>query len=412
MLRRLVLPAGIVIIALFIFAFLKQSEPQKKPSKRTEKSWLVSAVKLDIQDLPPEITLYGRVETPQQATLKSALTADVMTVSVFEGQQVKAGQTLAKLDDTDLLLLLRQRQASVAEIDALIAIELSRYKLDKSLLQQENELLRLAEKALQRADKLNQTQLVSRENLDDQRASKERQILTIKRLQHDIDNHPARLANLKAKRANSQALLDQVKVNLKRTVITAPFDGRIASVNVSPGDRVSTGTALLSIYDLNMLEVRAQLPSRYIQTVRASLKRGEKMQAKAMTDDGQLLDCFLTRLAGEVRLDSGGIDGLFSLTSDNQPLALGTFVELSLKLPPEKAVMAVPFNALYGFNQVYLIKDSRLQSVMVKRVGEYRDTAGKKMLLIRSSDLKQGDNIVSTQLPNVTTGLKVSVLSE
>ncbi len=410
--KQILLPAGVIFIALIVFVWLTQSKAEKVTGKRHEKSWLVSAVSVNIQDLSPEITIYGRVETPQRAILKSALVADVTEVNVLEGEKVKRGQVLVRLDDTDMLLLLRQRQASVAEIDALIASELLRHQRDKSLLQYENELLKLADKAVQRANELEQTQLLSQANLDEQMASKQRQILTVKRLQHDINDHPVRLANLKAKRLNYQALAEQAKVNLKRTVIYAPFAGRIATLDVAVGDRVSAGTDLLSLYDLASLEVRAQLPNRYVTSIRASLNDDEEgLQAMTSDVDGQTLGFLLTRLAGEIRPDSGGIDGLFSLASGNTSLVLGTFVKLSLKLMPEKSVIPIPFNALYGLDRVYLIEDGYLRSVKVTRVGEYQPPTGKKMLLIRSADLKQGDNIVSTQLPNVTTGLKVKVIN-
>lgn len=402
----------IIIIALAVFIALKQSKPEKAVIQKPEKSWLVNAVTVDIQDLSPEIIIYGRVETPRQATLKSAMVADVVEANILEGTEVNVGETLVKLDDTDLLLLLHQRQADISEINALITSELSRYQRDKELLQYENELLQLAENAVQRINKLEQTRLVSQANLDETRATKQRQLLTVKRLEHDINDHPARLTSLRAKKNQYQALVEQAEVDLKRTIIKAPFDGRIAKLNVSRGDRVMSGEELLSIYDLKNLEVRAQLPGRYLNQIRTSLQSDEQLRATAVVDDGQTLEFFLTRLSGEIRLDSGGIDGLFSLNSDSQLLALGTFVELSLQLMTEKSVIAIPFNALYGLDRVYRINDGYLQAVSVKRVGEFHSKEGGRKLLIRSDDLKQGDTIVSTQLPNAMTGLRVDALND
>jgi len=394
-----------------VFIALKQSKPEKVTIQKPEKSWLVNTLAVVIQNISPEIILYGRVETPRQAMLQSAMVADIVEASVLEGTEVSVGQVLVKLDDTDLLLILDQRQADIAETKALMASELFRFQRDKDLLLYENELLQLAENAVNRATKLEQSHLVSQANLDDAMATKQRQVLTIKRLNYDIKDHPTRLAALQAKQNRYQALLEQAKVDIERTIIKAPFNGRIAKLEVALGDRVMIGEDLLSIYDLESLEVRAQLPGRYLTQIRSSLQHGKTLTATAIVD-GKTLDFVLTRLSGEIRLDSGGIDGLFSLVGDNQILALGAFVELTLKLSTENAVIAIPFNALYGLNRVYRLNDGYLQAVKVNRVGEYLSESGDKQILVRSNELKAGDALVSTQLPNAITGLRAEAIND
>jgi hypothetical protein len=178
-------------------------------------------------------------------------------------------------------------------------------------------------------------------------------------------------------------------------------------LNVSLGDRVRAGDNLLSIYDLDDLEVRAQIPGRYLKQVRDTLSKGHKPIATAVIDDG-FFNFELNRLSGETRQDSGGVDGLFSLIEENKStLALGTFIELSLSLDSQDDVIVVPFNALYGLNRVYRIQAGYLEAVQVSRVGEYKNSNGQIQLLIQSDDLNKGDRIVSTQLPNAITGLRV-----
>lgn len=411
MLKRVVLPLLIVLIAIATFVGLKQSKPEKAVFNKPEKVWRVNTVPVNLQSLSPEITLYGRVETPRKSSLKSALVADVLSIDVLEGSVVDVGQLLMTLDDTDMQLSLTQRQADLAEIEALIISENERFNRDKDLLEQETALLQLADKAVSRSKKLEQSRLASQANLDEAQASKQRQLLTLKRLKFDITEHPARAAQLQAKLKRAQALLKQAEVDLDRTIITAPFSGRIAQLNVSVGDRVRAGDSLLSLYDLDNLEVRAQLPGRYINQVYMMLQQHEAVMASASLNQQQL-SFKLERLSGEVNVDSGGIDGLFSIIANKYALALGTFVELKLKLAQQNAVIALPFNALYGLDHVYKIEKGYLQSVTIERVGEFTNKLGEKQLILRSSDLQQGDRIVSTQLPNATTGLRVEAVGE
>ena len=408
MIKRIVLPALILAAAIIVFVMMVKTKAEPPKVERPEKVWLVNAVQAKLQTLSPEITIYGRVETPRDATLSSALQAEVVGVDVLEGDIVQAGQTLIRLDDTDSQLLVAQRQADVDEINAQISSENDRYQRDKDLLVHQQKLLELDDKAVSRAQKLEQSRLASKSSLDDALAAKQRQLVTLKQLQHDMTEHPTRIAQLKATMERAQALLKQAHVDLSRTVIKAPFSGRVAKLDVAVGDRVRVGDSLLAIYDLQNLEVRAQIPGRYINQVQRMLANHQNLQATAQLDD-KTLQLNLHRLSGAVRQDSGGIDGLFTLNTTQQTLPLGTFVELHLKLSPQPDVVALPFTSVYGLNKIYRIKDGYLQSLTIHRVGEIYLADGKKQLLVKSPELHNGDQIISTQLPNAINGLRVEV---
>lgn len=411
MLKRFIFPIIILLVAIAIVMAMNASKPEKKTLTRPEKVWRVKTVTVQLQQIAPEITIYGRVETPRQATLNAAISADVTEVNILEGAVVAAGDQLITLDHSDAALILAQRQADLAETNALMSSEISRQRRDKGLLTNEKALLVLTEKAVDRAKKLDASRLVTRSSLDDAIANQQRQVVTVKRLKYDISEHPARLAGLTARQARAQAILAQAKLNVERAYVNAPFNGRIANLTVSIGDRVRIGDNLLSIYDLDQLEVRAQIPGRHLKQVRNDLAAGHYPQAIS-TLDGTQLAFELTRLSGETREDSGGVDGLFNLITEDQTLALGTFIELSLSLDLQKNVAVIPFNALYGLNRVYRINEGYLEAVSITRVGEYESDNGQTQLLIRSVDLKEGDQVISTQLPNAITGLRVEAMND
>lgn len=408
MLKKTVLPLIIIALAVLIFFLLKVSEPETAAREQPQKAWLVDAVTVEHQRLAPEITIYGRVETPRDASLKAAVEADIEAIHVLEGDTVDAEQVLINLDDTDVSLMRDQRQADVREAQALIDTENQRYQRDRDLLDNQQQLVNLADKAVQRAKKLEETRLASQSALDDALAAYQQQVLSLKQLQHDIDQHPARLAQLQAAKSRAQALLAQAEVNIGRTRITAPFDSRVAALNVAPGDRVRPGDNLLTVYDLSNLEVRAQIPGRYIGRVRTLMNQGRQLEARANLE-GETIKLTLQRLSGEVRQDSGGIDGLFSIDNNREPLPLGTFVELQMQLAEQDDVIEIPFSALYGLDRVYRIEDGLLQSVAVERVGEKTRQNGQKIMLIRSDKLQPGDKVAATQLPNAITGLRVEI---
>jgi multidrug efflux pump subunit AcrA (membrane-fusion protein) len=189
--------------------------------------------------------------------------------------------------------------------------------------------------------------------------------------------------------------------------VLAPFDGRITRVEVAVGDRVRPGDSLVSLYDLEALEVRAQIPSRHLARVRGALSEGAELTAVA-TLDGRPLELRLDRLGGAAATASGGVDALFKLERTSALLTLGRTVALNLRLPREQGVVELPFEALYGLDRIYRLQGDRMQGVRVERVGERRSGPNSRVL-VRSADLQAGDRVVVTQLPNAMDGLRVQV---
>jgi hypothetical protein len=64
---------------------------------------------------------------------------------------------------------------------------------------------------------------------------------------------------------------------------------------------------------------------------------------------------------------------------------------------------------MYGLDRIYRLEDGRMTALTVERVGEQRTAAGQTQVLARSPDLQAGDRVITTQLPNAITGLKVEV---
>ncbi|HAQ49945.1 MAG TPA: efflux transporter periplasmic adaptor subunit [Gammaproteobacteria bacterium] len=410
MLQRFIIPISIILIGVAMVTTMALLKSEKKTYDKPAKLWRVTTAPIEVTSLSPEITIYGRVDTPRKATINAAITADVMQVDALEGQEVSKGQALLSLDNRDSRLLVAQRQADMDEVAAAIRSEKTRYQRDKETLINQMVLLDLAKKSVSRAQQLDQTRLVTRSTLDEAIGNEQRQIIIVKNLQHDIAEHPTRLAKLEASYQRAQALLSQAKLDLSRSIITAPFDSRIARLTVSAGDRVRAGDNLLSLYDLNSLEIRAQIPSRHLRSIRDSLRIGKPIIAQAQLD-GQILPLQLTRLSGEAREDSGGVDGLFRLTDQQSLLTLGMFLKLTITLPLEHDVMGIPINALYGLNRVYVVEAGHLKAVKVEKIGEYRHQA-QDYLIVRSEQLQQEKAVVITQLPNAISGLAVSVVNE
>jgi len=141
--------------------------------------------------------------------------------------------------------------------------------------------------------------------------------------------------------------------------------------------------------------------------VQQAFNSGQKVSGTALVNS-QDYQFTLRQLAGAVQVDSGGREGLFQVQDNSESMALGSFVSLQLKLPPQDDLIGLPFSALYGLNTVYRVTDNRLEALKVEKVGERLLDSGEQQILIRSPLLNNGDRLITTQLPNAISGLLVN----
>jgi len=399
-----VLVLGASLLAAFV---LVKTKPQAAPVQVKEKAWLVSVEKVRKQEWSSNLVLYGRVESLWYSDLTAAVTADIGAVNVIEGNLVTKGDELVLLDEQDAGLVLAQRQAELDEIDARIEAELLRQESDHQTLVTEKKMLELTESEVNRARDLLQRKLGSQSTLDLARLSSERQAITLASKQESIAKHAAVMKELQAKRARAAALRDIGQLDLSRTRVVAPFNGRIARVLVSPGQRVRVGETLVKIYDTDTMVLRAQVPTRFLPQIQVVQDAGQPLVV-AGDIDGQVVKATLLSLVGEVTSGAGGVEALFSVEGEASRLRYGQFVRLDLGLPAMAGLIALPHEAIYGSDTIYrLDPENRMRPIKVERVGETRQATGTSLVLVRSSQLADGDQIIVTQLPNAVDGLLV-----
>ena len=404
---RWVLPILILIAGAAGFMVLQAGKPPATVLESTEKAWIVAVMDVIHVDRSPTLTLYGRVESPQIAGLSAALTADVLSVSAFEGEDVRAGATLVVLDHREAELVVRQREAEAAEVRAQIKTEQDRHRNNQNALLREKQMLELSRMAVSRAGELAANNVGSQSQLDNARQDEARQLLALENRQSLIRQYSSVASAYEAKLARAEALAEQAKLDLSRCKIVAPFTGRVSKLMVASGDRVQPGQVMLKLIDTSRVEIRAQIPTRQLPKIRSSLSKHDALLAHSFVD-GRSVESTLDRLTGEISLGAGGVDALFRVTREGDWLQLGRTLELVMQLPQEEHVVPVPLEAIYGNRRLYKLVDNRMQGVEITNLGK---TSGhdKTWALVRSSELVDGDLIIVTQLPNAIDGLRVRI---
>lgn len=393
---------GIMVVAVLIFIFLKATKPSQPAIASKQKVWPIETVSVSLQSHAPVYTLYGKVESNALVTASAPLNGLVSNLNVKEGDQINAGQLLLSLDETDITIPLQVAKSDVADTQAQLKLQDLNYHANQVRLGQERDVLTLKKAEVKRNRELLQKKLVSQSTLDQAVESLRRQQQTVVNAELLVAENKAKVDQLTARLIKAQASLKQAEINRQRSRVTAPYNGRIAEVNVSSGERVAVNQAMVSHYAFDSLELRAQIPAAQMPMVRNALQAQQKLEA-LYHSDGQRISLQLMRLAGNASLS--GVDGFFDIPEKMHWLRPGELLELKLIGQPVAYSFALPFSSLYGSDRIYRVVNGELQSVQVKLLGETL-VDGQLMALVQA-DISQDSVIATTHLPNAITGLKV-----
>jgi len=205
----------------------------------------------------------GYVTPRRRATVAAKITGRVTGVYFDEGNNVKEGQLLATLDDSDV-----QKTLAAAKADR----ESSAAQIADLQVQ-----LRLAEIQLKRTQGLVDAKVSTQEALDNASAS--------------VDSLKAKIAVTRQQVAAAEARIAEAQQAVDNCTIRAPFAGRIVSKDAQVGEMVSpisagggfTRTGIATIVDMKSNEIEVDVNEAYI----AKVKEGQRVEAKldAYPDD-------------------------------------------------------------------------------------------------------------------------------
>ena len=315
-------------------------------------------------ELHQTLALSGSLRAVQQAIVKARLAADVREVVAREGEAVKAGQVLVRMDATEY-------QARV---------EQARGNLNATLAQRD----------------------IANKTRDNNRALLEKGFIS----RNAFDNAASQLAVAEANVEAARGALDQVKKLLNDTVIRAPITGLIASRSVQPGEKVSPDNRLLEIVNLDLMEMEASVPTNDI--ARVVVRQQVRLRIEGLPD---AFSGRVTRINPATQPGSRSILVYVQIANPQHILRVGMFAEAQLSLLTKTNVLALPQSAIHKDSNgatVYVIDNGKLLKAPVTLGIEGR--SGETPLVEISGGLAFGAQVVRSDMGNLLQGTAVRVV--
>lgn len=297
------------------------------------------------QPVTDALSLVGSVVANEMVELKSETDGTVQEILFEEGQPVKAGDLLVRLDESKFA-------AAAAEAEA---------------------NFKVAEANFERSRKLQEEQLVSKQEYDQQAAAFQA----------------------------ARATYDLKKRLVKDTRILAPFSGLASARRISPGQVIDKNTTLTTLVDLNPVKVELSVPERFV----GQLKIGQKIAVKIAAFPGRQFEGEVYFIAPSVEETSRTALVKARVPNVDYALKPGMFANVDLTLQVKEDALVVPESAILNSGDrtmVYVVDDQGTAQIRPVKLG--MRLAG---LVEIASGLKLGERVVAEGLQKVRPGGKV-----
>jgi HlyD family secretion protein len=295
----------------------------------------VRAEKVARQEIASVISTNGKIEPINSFEAHAPAPATVNKVLVAEGDHVKAGQLLVKLDDAEArsqaaraLAQLRSAEAALSGIKAGGTQEellTSRADLTKAQAERDD-----AQRNLQAVQKLRQSGAASPAEVEAAQNRQKKAEADVQLLQSKLSGRfsSPEVAKVEASAAEARAAYTAAQELLHHSNVTAPFAGTVYQLPVKPGSYVNGGDLLVQVANLEKVRVRAFVDEPEI----GRLAKGQKVEIKWDAIPGRTWDGTLTRVPTSVTMVGTRTVGEITSEIDNSDRKLLPNVNVNVSI--------------------------------------------------------------------------------
>ena len=274
----------------------------------------VDAVVVQSRTLVRTLQFSASVASQTRVDVGSTLTGRVQTVLVMEGESVKQGQVLLRLEAQELSAALRQAEAAERQAAAqLDGLRSTGQASARAVVSQAEAASRAAQAAWERTQQLVTQGFLSSAALDEARRARDVAQAQLANAQAQASASGARgsdQAQAQAQLALAQAARQAAQARLAQADVLAPTDGRVLLRDVEPGQIVQPGKALLGLALAGPVEIVAQVDERFLDQLRV----GQSASVVADAFAEQRFAARVAWIAPSVDAKRGSVEAKLTLT--------------------------------------------------------------------------------------------------
>jgi len=370
--RRIIL---IVILLIIIAGGVTWTLKQKSTVKPVPVAAPIAVAAPTLEFLPSEIftakplelqqtlSLTGALRAVDMSSVKARVAAEVREISVREGDTVRAGQIVARMDATEFQARVDQARGT---------LNAARAQLD-----------------------------IATKNRDNNRTLVEKGFIS----KNAFDNSASQYATAEANVEAAKGALDVVQKLVNDTVIRSPISGVVAMRYVQAGEKVSADNKLLDIVNLQKMELEAAVPTNDITNVAIGQRVTLRTEGLPQTIEGKVV-----RINPATQSGSRSVLVYVQIANPQNQLRSGMFAEAQLILKTKASVLALPQNAIRKEGNrayVYVIEADVLarKAITVGMSGRSGDDYMTEVL----SGIDFGTQIVRTDMGSLQPGTHVRI---
>ncbi len=254
----------IAVVALVVIAAIfNRQKPQGTK---------VTAEEAELRTITEIVAASGKIFPQTEVKISSDVSGEIVQLLVEEGDSVKVGQLLAKIDPEAIQSQVERGKAQLNSARAQLANSRANVENARAQKQQIIANLENAREIHKRNEQLFNEGVISEQEFDASLSNMRALEANLAAAEASIESSQQNVKAAEYSVQSSRASLEEIQTSLNRTSIFAPMSGTVSQLSVEQGERVvgtiqMTGTEMMRIANLNAMEVRVEVSENDIPRV-------------------------------------------------------------------------------------------------------------------------------------------------
>jgi membrane fusion protein, multidrug efflux system len=313
--------------------------------------------------LPQLVEFSGALVAPNTAIVRAKATGTLLALEVQEGQRVKAGDPIGRIDIGDLASRVAERNANLAAVKVTLA----------------------------------QAQRTHQSNID---LANDKFISPLA-----LENSKSQLDSAKAQVAAAEATLDSAKIALRDASLVAPISGIVSKRYVVAGEKVTAEQQVVTIVDLRLLELAGTVGTQEVGRLAPGMPVTLKIEGVDKPIDGKL-----ARIAPAAEAGTRSIGVVVQLQNPKETLRAGQYAVAQVQISDATPRLTVPLGAISsasGQEYVWTVENGKLLRRTVT-TGRHDSVRGRAEVL---QGLSPDMPVLGARFDNLREGAKARVVA-